>query len=250
MDGFWAAFTAWLAKGQLGVIPEWFNGLSLLLALYLFLRSRRTDDRALVDRVGIWLTTEYERQAPDVGAADRIEEGKFTLHARNASDVPVEVHQVAFRIASEWAVEDRAPSSDGFGVWTIRPGVDQSRHFAEWFLLAPDERKDVVDGQLVNVAHHAPERATALHLFGGITARVDWFLVVDNAGRRWEVRPGRGRQARRIHWYSLRREFYPPDWQNWPFKLVARWYFLAREAVRRRQRARRDDRAQKASSPG
>ena len=170
MDGLWSALTAWLAKGQLGVIPEWFNGLSLLLALYLFLRSRRTDDRVLVDKVGIWLTTEYERQAPDVTAAERIEEGRFTLHARNANDVPVEVHQVAFRIRSVWAVEEKALDDTGFGVWAVEPGVDESRHFTGWFLLAPDERKVVNDGQVVNVAHHAPPRAAALYVIGGITA--------------------------------------------------------------------------------
>jgi hypothetical protein len=72
------------------------------------------------------------------------------------------VHRVAFRVESEWAVEDRAPDATGFGVWTVRPGVDVSRHFADPILLAPDERTVVVDGQVVNVAHHAPERATAL----------------------------------------------------------------------------------------
>jgi hypothetical protein len=94
---------------------------------------------------------------------------------------------------------------------------------------APTNGREVVDGQVVNVAHHAPERATALHLTGGITARVDWLLVVDYAGRRWEVRPGRGRQARRIRWYSYGRGGYPTDWQTWPFKVVTRWYFPARE---------------------
>ena len=169
------------------------------------------------------------------------------MHARNAGDVPVEVHQVAFRIRSEWAVEIQAPDDTGFGVWEIRPGVDQSSHFTQWFLLAPDERRTVIHGQVVSVAHHAPKRATALNAPGGVSARVDWLLVVDNAGRRWEVRPGRGRQARRIRWYSYGREFYPRAWQTWPFKIVAHWYFPAREAMRRR-RARQDVRARKTGS--
>jgi hypothetical protein len=32
-------------------------------------------------------------------------------------------------------------------VWTIRPGVDETRHFVGRFLLAPDERIAVVEGQ-------------------------------------------------------------------------------------------------------
>jgi hypothetical protein len=49
----------------------------------------------------------------------------------------------------------------------------------------------------VNVAHMAPEGAVQLHLLDGIRARVEWLLVVDNAGRQ-RRRPESGRRAKRI----------------------------------------------------
>jgi len=171
-----------------------------------------------IDKVVIWLTTSYERQWLELDKkADRIEEIKFTRHARNANEVPIDVHQVAFDIETQWWVP-----SDGNGVdadrtlpsWTSKPGTELSRCFQGRFLLPPDSSLPE-NPQKHHVGQQAPGRATQLDIINGVRATVRWFLAIDNAGRRWEVRPGRGQRARRIGWYSRRRGDYPGDWQTW-----------------------------------
>src|ERR687892_960897 len=46
----------------------------------------------------------------------------------------------------------------------------------------------------------APEAASQLDPIDGVRCEIAWHLVVDNAGRTWELRPGNGRRAKRIRW--------------------------------------------------
>jgi len=62
------------------------------------------------------------------------------------------------------------------------------------------------------VAHTAPEGATQPAIFNGITAHVDWLLIVDNAGRRWEVRPETGGRAVPVGRRWRRQEYMPREW--------------------------------------
>lgn len=233
----------WIDKLQYGTVPAWigglFGGLSLLLAFVLFYRDRRRDDREQIDKVAVWLTTSYERQAPGMdGKVDRIEEIEFTLHARNANEVPIDVHQVAFDIETQWWVPsddngldaDRTLSSS-----TPEPGTKPSRCFQERFLLPPNDSLPE-HSQKWHIGHQAPQRDAQLYPTDGVSTTVQYFLAIDNAGRRWEVRPGRGRRARRIRWYSRRREYYPRDWQRPALRWFTTRYFRARDLIRRRLR--------------
>lgn len=111
-------------------------------------------------------------------------------------------------------------------------------------LVAPDDDK-IISDYAVNLAHQAPEGAVQLDRSARVTARVRWFLAIDNAGRRWEVRSGQGRRARRIRWYSRRSEFYPIDWQHSITRPLKVQHYKGRDAVRawRTRRAQAVDQA-------
>lgn len=195
----------WIDKLQYGTVPEWFGGLSLVLAIFLFLRDRRRDDREQIDKVGVWPTATYELQTLD-DEAHRIEEIEFTLHARNANDVPIYVALVSIDIQTSWCVvKGRTLRS-----FTTKSGKVPSRAFNGPFTLPPNGSLPEHNTPF-HVGRQAPEGASRLDTHNGATATVRWFLATDNAGRRWEVRPGRGRRAKRIRWYSWRHEFYPVD---------------------------------------
>lgn len=226
----------WLDKAEWGTVPAWFGGLSLLLAFVLFFRDRRRDDREQIDKVAIWLTTAYEPQFFGAdGKIDRIEEVEYTLHTKNANDVPIDVHAVAFDIRTWWTVPQEHPRhDDGTPVaYLYEPGTVPNRHFTGRFLLPPDGSLPE-QAQKTHIGHHAPESATQLAPADGVRANVRWFLAIDNAGRRWEVRPGIGKRARRIRWYSRRRAYYPSGWQHPIFHPLAVQYYRIRERVRRR----------------
>ena len=99
------------------------------------------------------------------------------------------------------------------GSWAGKLGTRTDKHFVEKFFLPPHADISWPE-QSMSLAHQAPESATQLDPFSGFTCKVSWFLAIDNAGRRWEVRPGVGRRARWIRWHSRRRRYYPIDWKQ------------------------------------
>jgi len=222
----WDGFLDRIGQAQWGTVPAWFGGASLLLAFFLFLRDRRRDDRVLIDKVAIWSTATYDQTLTSLtDAAKRNDGTQIKLTAKNASDLPVEVHAAVFEVTSEWRVL-ASPAGDG---WSSEPGTKRKQlSLLEPVLLAPGDHK-IVSGYAMNLADQAPERAVQL---ARVTARVRWFLAIDNAGRRWEVRPGQGRRARRIRWYSHRREFYPVDWQHPIIRPLKVQLYKGRDAVR------------------
>jgi hypothetical protein len=103
-------------------------------------------------------------------------------------------------------------------LWSVFPTFDVAPQ-AEWS-SGPKEQ---------DLSHQAPEGATQLWLGGdGVTCEIAWLLIRDNAGRRWEVRPGIARRAKRIRWYSRPKEFQPPLW----FSALMRRFLVTRSKVR------------------
>jgi hypothetical protein len=196
------------------------GAVSLVLALTIFLRDRINAERAQVDRVGPSATvldyTGHLLDAPGVSARATAQ-----VTVRNASDLPVHVAQVAYVLRTNWAV----PQADGASILT--PGAD-----VQWFIVPPFD----VAPQHVwtsapteqDLSHLAPEGATQLSLGDGVTCEIAWLLIRDNAGRRWEVRPGIARRAKRIRWYSRPKEFQPLLWFSPPM----RRFLVTRSKVR------------------
>lgn len=196
-----------------GSVPQWLavpGSLAVVLAFLVFRRDRENADRAQVDRVSAWGSADHERRWPHEGEP-RVEEGTVRFRLRNASEVPVRIVQVAWRIDTQWMVEDTVQSTPEHpDVWSIEPGTDSVRMFSEPRRVPPGETEEW--SLPVNVAHTAPEGASALDPIRGMTVHVDWLLVVDNAGRRWEVFPETGGRAKRIRRRWRPREYMPRQW--------------------------------------
>jgi hypothetical protein len=85
----------------------WFGGLSLLLALYLFLRDRRRDDREQIDKTAVWMTANWD---PTLALRDMnrtvpaTEEITYQIFTKNTNDVPIELAHAAFLIKTNWNV--------------------------------------------------------------------------------------------------------------------------------------------------
>lgn len=183
------------------------TALSVVLAFTIFLRDRRNHDRKQVDLLGAWATTSYELHAP-LGASGTNSSEQWasaTLFVRNASELPVDVVQVACKVHTCWVVPDRNQSS---GI--TEPGKEPDRFFVEPGLIPPQETW--THNHEFNTAHQAPHEDCRLMFTRGVVCEVDWILAVDNAQRTWEIRPRRGRRAKRIRWYSHRREYQPREW--------------------------------------
>ena len=188
---------------DLGNVPSWLGAVSLLLAFAIFVRDRRSTDRAQVDRLGIWFTEAYERRMPGTGSPGRVEEATIQVHVRNASDLPAEAVRLAYEVRTRWLV----PA--GELAYAETDGTGALRLFNDNVRIPPGETLELPSP--VNVAHLAPEGAVQLAPFGGVTGAVDWLFVIDNAGRRWRVRPRRER-ARRWRWYHRPSEYQPRKW--------------------------------------
>jgi hypothetical protein len=215
----WGTAPAWVA-GVLG-------GLSLVLALTIFLRDHINAERAQVDRVGpstrVLTYTGHLLDAPGTSARATAQ-----VTVRDGSDLPVHVAMLAYVLRTRWALPD-TDNSYPPGSWTVTPGTD-----VHWLLVGPFDvaPQDVWPGPAPtehDLSHLAPERATQLSPGGeGVRCEIAWMLIRDNAGRRWEVRPGIARRAKRIRWYSRPKEYQPPMWYSW----LTRRFIVKRSKVR------------------
>jgi hypothetical protein len=167
---------------DLGTVPAWLGAGSLLLAFVIFFRDRGNGDRAQVDRVGVWFTEAYERRFPGLAKDEaRVEEATVEVHVRNASDLPVEVVQLAYEVRTSWMV--RVQPELPVPVHVVTAGSGCVSQFLNNFRVPPGETLTM--SSPVNFAHLAPEGAVQLAAFGGVTDAANWLLVIDNVGRRW-----------------------------------------------------------------
>jgi hypothetical protein len=192
-----------------GSIPAWLGAGSLILAYIVFRRDRVNAERRQVDLLGAWATATYERRLPH--EVPRVEECQIVGHIRNASELPIRIRQIAYRTETSWLVEDQEQSMPYGGPWTSTPGTGPFRSFQDDLgTVPPGETRSLPFN--INVAHLAPADAAQLGLSDGVTPYVDWLLVVDNAGRKWDVRPKTGRRAKRVRRRWRPDEYMPRQW--------------------------------------
>jgi hypothetical protein len=196
-----------------GDVPSWLGAVSIVLAFVIFGLERRNRSRAQVDALGVWTRVSYTPKMPD--SEDAVGEVSATVFARNAADVPVKVVQLACALRPVWMVPDPDAQTGGppgrIWVWRPEPGLDPPvRSFLGPFTVAPGDQFENLSS--FNVDHTRPEGAIQLSITDGASCDVMWVLVIDNAGRRWEIRPGTSGRARRIRRWSRRREYQPVDW--------------------------------------
>lgn len=218
-----------------GNVPAWAGALSLLLAFRLFIRDRNTAERRQVDSVGVWWEVERTAVMPGEPGNDDV---KVRLLARNGSELPIELSYVAFEIETRWSVPDYDqawfdPEDPHYpGVWKIERGTEPHRMFVGPINIAP---QSTFEGSWAsaNLSHLAPASNSSLDFtVEGVRCVLRWALVTDNAGRRWQTRHRKGRQAKRIRWFSLRPAWSPMAWQSPVRLLVRRWRAKLIEACR------------------
>jgi hypothetical protein len=198
---------------DMGNLPSWIGAGSLLLAFRIFLRDRSSSDRAQVDAVGIWGDINREAVSPGKPRNDDI---RVQIHIRNATDLPVEVHSLAFTFQARWVVPSFSDELPGPGpdFREETPGkADTSRFFGP-IGIAPQKTWDS-QWITVNMTHTAPaDSASLVFTSDGVKCVIKYALIVDNAGRRWETRQRQGKPARRVRWHTHSGEYYPAEWQN------------------------------------
>jgi hypothetical protein len=196
---------------DLGSLPAWLGAFSLLLAYRIFRIDRTNAERAQVDLIGAWATPTYDRRWLKETAEGRNvggQEVSVQPYIRNASELPVEIRTLAYEIHTTWLVQ-----TDGGMAYEPVDGSPVVKQFLYDVGVAPQQTWDNAGtASPANVAHTAPEGGLQLSIVRGVWCEVSWLLVVDNAGRRWELRPAKGRRARRIRWYHRPREYQPGDW--------------------------------------
>jgi hypothetical protein len=213
-----------LGSIQWGNAPAWvggaLSGLSVLLAMLIFRRDRRERERSQVDQLGVWVTTqlqeeEFERFRGSADLGDAIlKTVVIELHVRNASNLPLRMEQAAIEINTKWLVPDHSavdPLTNAPTAYSAEKAKGPRRLFQGPALIPPQE---TVAGQRLpyDMSDLAPDGASQLTFVEHSYAVVRWVLVIDNAGRRWEVRPISGRPARRVRrWWRLK-EYQPVEW--------------------------------------
>lgn len=156
----------------LGTLPDWFGGVSLLLAFVIFFRDRRERARTQADLVGIW----FDRPEWTPGAAPTI---TVELHIRNASQLPVRINEIAFTVTPTWAGVPHGPNQ----LRSQRATPIISRRSLPTPL--PPGRDEVI------ALSYEPVNSAGGVGLGQVDCGVTEAQIVDNAGRTWLVRAGR-----------------------------------------------------------
>jgi hypothetical protein len=126
----------------------------------------------------------YERRSPD---AARVEKAKTVIYVRNGSQLPVEVKQLAYSMYTRWW----KPVLGSKLVSEQVPGKVPIRAFVNDLRIPPRRTwNNKAYPYEFDVAHTVPERAQQLDLVQGVRCEIDWLLLIDNAGVKWEIQPG------------------------------------------------------------
>ena len=210
-----------------GNVPSWLAAGSLLLAFRIFTRDRVNAEREQVDLVGWWATISPNTKGQDDP------EVIVVWHIRNASELPIDINYLEFRLDSRWLVpldsqEIRIPDIDA--ALTISTMEVGRRATHNYFMLdahiPPKETWESAE-TLINVASHKPSKTGQLD-FRHTRCVVNICCITDNAGRRWRVSPGKGERAKRHRWYSRNKGVrVPPEWLG-PIRGSRRWRQLNR----------------------
>lgn len=217
-----------------GNVPSWLAAGSLLLAFRIFLRDRSNNVRSQVDKLGVWL---------DISTDSNLKsQASVTWHFHNSSDSPVRIVQWAARIDTIWQVKpsDEPPDDDdgievpGAGIgtdsdenefWRLSTGKRFKEMWEELepaLVIPPNTSSEYI--MYVTLTDMRPKRAIELYwwpvaigrpvVHRGLSAKTLWCLVIDNAGRRWEISPGGTGLAKYVGMLSKRRGEYPVSWQR------------------------------------
>ncbi|MEV6641108.1 hypothetical protein [Amycolatopsis sp. NPDC051371] len=174
------------AELGLGTVPAWASAGSLVLAFVIFGRDRRERRRKQIDELGAWSITD-----PSIDVDIDSLASKPNLLIKNASNLPIRVLSVEYLIYRGLGVVNAGPPESArlIGKVVLHDHV-----------IPPSETVTLVDG--VNCAMRVKDRGHFMDFHGTLAknahvTRVTRVYAIDNAGRRWVVRPSRGGFPRR-----------------------------------------------------
>ncbi|MER5451199.1 hypothetical protein ABT065_37175 [Streptomyces sp. NPDC002764] len=194
----------WLSKADWGTVPAWLGAGSLILAFRVFLRDRRNAERNQVDSVGAWGSIEsIKSKNGQFGVQTAI----MRLSIKNSSDLPVDIVDATFGVAA------RLINSTGKEVALRESGyraeISAQQHPEEEKFrvgvrrLPPGETWVSPHG--FDITFNYPDVDDSGKLRWDIQFVVLSLIVLDNAGRVWQLRPASGSRAREVRWYNKKR---------------------------------------------
>ena len=140
----------------------------------------------------------------------RVEVATGRLYIRNASALPIVVERLTCKIETTWLVKSRRTERS----YASFAGVKSEERSVHGITVAPDDKWESPEGRF-DLKDMAPEGAAQLSPVEGVRCVVTSLLLLDNAGRRWELRPGKGSRAKRVGWYRYRRRRKDPGRLLW-----------------------------------
>ncbi|MET9246760.1 hypothetical protein [Nonomuraea sp. NPDC003709] len=179
-----------------GSVPAWLGAGSLLLAFRIFLRDRANADRGQVDKVGAWCELTHSPPTDDQQHDSTV---KIKLFLRNGNELPVQVVRTAVMVRTP-CLGSASPNLGYDRVRTVRWGLVSVAPLVTW------------ESEAVSIPISEEERSALRERPDESACWIRWTLVIDNAGRVWETRHIKGKQARRLRWWSRQRQEYPLAW--------------------------------------
>jgi hypothetical protein len=178
---------------ELAAIGDFLAGITLFLLVWIFIRDRRVADRAQIDQFAAWIEWDSDLERPP-GEPFYV---NVRVLLRNVSKLPIEIIHVGVDIRARWTVED-LQAEEHVAVSKPVEGTEKPTFMIRGVRLAPNQTYEQNHRQ--DMSHHAPARPVLLWPDGGIVCKFRSILVIDNAGRRWRVRPGQAGSAERVPW--------------------------------------------------
>lgn len=188
---------------DLSDIGNFLAGLALPLAVGIFYRDRRAANRAQVDLLALWIEVDAElKRVP--GQPHWVQ---VRALIRNASNLPIEITHVGVDIRPNWLVQDILQTDKRLEVYKGREAPTNSMTFGG-FRLAPGVTHE--QEHTIDVSGGAPAGSPMLMPGSALTTQFRTALVIDNAGRRWRLRPGERGPAQFVRRYRRKDVLEPP----------------------------------------
>jgi hypothetical protein len=169
-----------------GSVPDWFGGVSLILAYVIFLRDRREKDRAQINLIAVWTEASWDEQNSIT----------HRIVVRNSSVLPIQVEEVKYDVLATWwsrtasGEEEKKQDRPHEVVPSFVPEAALPK--ADWF------KEDTWNPS-------KPDQAIRL---AGVTCELKSIRLTDNALRVWRLRSGGG---------LVREHVRRGMWRHWPF---------------------------------
>ncbi|MET8852641.1 hypothetical protein [Amycolatopsis sp. NPDC004625] len=234
-------FWDWVSTWQLGNVPSWFSGVSLVLALWIIVRDRRHRIRGQVESVGVWGAVSIKGSIRDLrdDSTDELDtagEPQFVITphvtAKNSSDLPVEIAAIEYIAEYSWR------EKVGEDQWKILEPPERFKSIGGRGTVLPGETVDIVRDVGTVLDDGKPANAHVLSPRGRLIIRAVY--VTDSVGRRWKMRPTSGKEPRRIRtlgFYLFLLKF-PSPFHEWHTRRSSKFAYAVRAVPVLRQRVR------------